>query len=124
MSNVQGLKRSVKSPIISSRMLVMKINGTLATPTSEAFGSEEFQAKEIIDLGAGNYTIIFLSPFEKDSECELAGWSSVTAGIDEIQVVAKDHDRITIQCNAAGVATDADVTLMVMGRDSRYNVAR
>lgn len=125
MSNTRSksLVRSVKGAIINPRIIAMEVRGTQATPDSRQFGSSEFQAASVTDLGAGNYTIIFNEPFER--ECMLMGWSSSTAGAVECQVTAIAFDRITIQVNnAAGAALDADVSLMILGSDGRYNVGR
>jgi hypothetical protein len=118
MANPGQRRRGLKSAQILQRILNFTLSGVPATPVAGGF--DQYGIKQVIDLGAGNYTVIFKYPFER--ACQLAGHASLTSGI-LVQVTAVDFDRITIQCrDAAGVATDANLHLSVIGSDSRYDV--
>ena len=110
--------RSIKTAQSKMRELNFVIDGTAGTPAASGF--DRFQIKEVIDLGAGNYTVIFKSPFER--ACQLGGWSTSTADVT-MQVTAVAYDRITVQCTTAssGAAVDADITLCVKGSDARFD---
>ena len=119
----KSLIRSAKSAILNPRFIAVEVRGTQATPDARQFGSADYQVSSVTDLGAGNYTIIFNEPFER--ECMLVGWSSSTASVAECQVTAVAFDRITVLVSDnAGAALDADISLMIMGSDGRYNVGR
>lgn len=120
-------RRGIRTAQIGMRVLNFKVNGFGGAPSIDGF--DEFQIDSVIDLGVGNYTIIFKNPFERP--CELAGWAAYTAATDGIiglQVTAVAVDRITILLVDSGdegiapAAFDADVHLSVIGADSRYNV--
>jgi hypothetical protein len=112
-------KRSIKTAQLKMRELNFSIDGTAATPSASGF--DQYGISSVIDLGAGNYTIIFRDPFER--ACQLGGIGMLTAGII-MQVTAVAYDRITVLCTAAatGAATDADFHMCVKGSDSRYDV--
>lgn len=112
--------RSIKTAQLKLRELNIKLNGTLATPTVTGF--DQYQVSSVVDLGVGNYTVIFSNPFER--ACQLGGVASLTADID-VQVTAVAFDRITVKCMDAATglaATEADLFLCIKGSDSRYDV--
>lgn len=110
-------RRSIGTAQLTLRELNFIIDGTAGTPVATGF--DEKQISSVVDLGAGNYTIIFLKPFER--ACQLGGIVPLTAGIIA-QITAVAYDRVTIQCtNDAGVATDADLHICVKGSDARFN---
>jgi len=110
--------RSIKSAQLKMRELNFTIDGTSGTPAASGF--DRFGIKSVTDLGLGNYTIIFASPFER--ACMLGGWSALTSDI-ALEVTAVAYDRITVQCTLAstGVAADADIALCVKGSDARFD---
>jgi hypothetical protein len=118
MSGAKQRKRTLSTAQLKMRILAFQLDGTVATPVAAGF--DRFNIDSVVDLGAGSYTIIFKKPFER--ACELMGWSSKTAGIDECQVVAVAADRITVQAAAGGLNTDADLFLTVVGSDARYDI--
>lgn len=111
--------RSIKSAQLKMRELNFSISGTAGTPAASGF--DQFGILSVTDLGTGNYTIIFKSPFER--ACMLGGFSIETASAG-LQVTATAYDRITVQCfdTTDGSALDADFSLCVKGSDSRYDV--
>lgn len=110
-------RRSIGTAQLKMRELNFLIDGTQATPVATGF--DRFQISSVIDLGAGNYTIVFASPFER--ACQLAGIVSLTAGVTA-HVTATAYDRVTVQClDTAGAALDADLSLCVKGTDSRFD---
>jgi len=110
-------KRSIKSAQLKMRELNFSISGTLVTPVASDF--DRLQINSVIDLGVGNYTIIFKRPFNRS--CMLGGHGMKTADA-ALQVVAVAKDRITVQCTVAGVAADCDFSLCVKGSDARYDI--
>jgi len=114
MSGSKDRRRSISTAQVKMRAL----NFSLDQATDAISGFDRFGIDSVIDLGAGSHTIIFKSPFERD--CSLAGFSSADADV-AVQVIAVAYDRITIQSHVAGVAADADVTLQVIGSDSRFD---
>lgn len=99
------------------RELNFIIDGTSATPAASGF--DRFQIKQVIDLGAGNYTIIFKSPFER--ACQLGGVGMITPQ-RVLAVTAVAYDRITVAItDLAGAAADADFALCVKGSDARFD---
>ena len=113
----KGLRRSISSEQLHLRMLNVSIDGTVATPIASSF--DQHQIASIIDLGAGNYTIIFASPFERD--CLPQGHMMLAAD-RAMHVTAVAFDRVTVQCSdLAGVAADAAFNLSVMGSDGRFD---
>jgi len=110
--------RSIKSAQLKMRELNFAISGTAGTPVASGF--DRFGIKQVIDLGVGNYTVIFKAPFER--ACLLGGWSSSTADV-ALQVTALAYDRITVQCTLASTAAavDADISLCVKGSDARFD---
>lgn len=123
MSNTPGVKRSLKMGVVEPRLIAVKVTGTAGTPAASEFGSPSYQIKQVVDLGTGNYTLIFNLPFER--ECALLSWTSMTADVVECVVTAVAYDRITIQLNdVAGAPIDGDVFLSILGSQGRYNVGR
>jgi len=119
MSGAKQRKRGISTAQIKMRLLNFGFDGTLANPLATGF--DRFNIKSITKLAAGQYTIIFKSPFER--ACELMGFSFKTAGIQECEVVALAYDRITVTFkNSAGADTDAVAFLSVIGSDARYDV--
>ena len=110
------MRRALTSGQLKLRKLIFGLLGTLVTPT--AFGFYWFGIS-IIDLGLGNYTMIFDYPFER--ACMVTGFASLTAeGV--IQVTAVAYDRVTVQIiNAAGADIDADFTMEICGSDGRFD---
>ena len=107
-------RRSIKTAQVNMRSL----NFELDQATDTISGFDRFQIASVTDLGAGQHTIIFSRPFERD--CMLAGFSSKDADVT-VQVLAVAFDRITIQSFVAGVAADADIALQVLGSDHRFD---
>lgn len=111
-------RRSIGTAQLKMRELNFSIDGTAGTPAASGF--DQFGISSVVDLGAGNYTIIFANPFER--ACQLGGWASLTANI-MLQVTAVAYDRITVQCtDETGAAADADLHMCVKGSDARYDV--
>ena len=109
--------RSIKTAQSKMRELNFIINGTAVTPSASGF--DRFQIKQVIDLGAGAYTIIFAHPFER--ACQLGGVGMITAQ-RSLSVTAVAYDRITVAVtDLAGVAADADFALCVKGSDARFD---
>ena len=99
------------------RELNFIIDGTAGTPAASGF--DRFQISSVVDLGAGNYTIIFSSPYER--ACQLGGHGMLTAD-SALQVTAVAYDRITVQCtDLVGAALDCDFSLCVKGSDARFD---
>lgn len=111
--------RSIKTAQLKMRELNFIIDGTAGTPAATGF--DRFQISSVVDLGVGNYTIIFKSPFNR--ACQAGGITSLTADV-AVQVTAVAYDRITVQCTAASTAAakDADLHFCVKGTDSRYDL--
>lgn len=111
--------RSIKTAQLKMRELNFIIDGTAGTPSASGF--DQYGIDSVVDLGAGNYTIIFKNAFER--ACQAGGITSLTADV-AVQVTAVAYDRITIQCTAAstGLAKDADLHFCVKGSDARYDV--
>jgi hypothetical protein len=108
------LKRGFKSRQLKSGILCFKFDGTIATPVAD--GPDEFAIKQIVDLGAGNYTIILNEALEQDLH-PLSILGDVAVGF-KIQAVA--DDRITILCeSAAGAAVDSVVHMTIATFDFR-----
>lgn len=118
MANSGQRRRGLKSAQILQRILHFIVTGTAVTPA--ALGFDRYGISSVVDLGAGNYTIIFKYPFER--ACQLAGFGSLTAN-RLLQVTAVAFDRITVQCtDDAGAPADADLHLSVVGSDARYDI--
>ena len=113
----KGLRRSIGSSQLKLRKLVFTVDGVVATPVASGF--DKFGILQILDLGAGNYTIIFADPFER--ACIVEGHSMTTPN-SALHVTAVAFDRVTVQCTdlAAG-ALDAVFSLSVMGSDGRFD---
>lgn len=113
----KGIRRSLSSAQLAQRMLVFSIDGTAGTPAATGF--DRFQIQSVVDLGAGNYTIIFDNPFERD--CMPVGHCVLTAA-RALQVTAVAYDRVTVQCtDLAGAPADADFNMQVIGSDGRFD---
>ena len=97
-------KRSISSAQSKMRMLNFKIGSTATTPAAESF--DRFQIDSVVDLGVGNYTIIFALPFERD--CLPVGHCLFSAN-STLQVTAVAYDRVTVQITSGDVAAAADV---------------
>ena len=113
-------RRSIGTAQIKMRELNFALNGVPATPVVSGF--DQHGISSVVDLGAGNYTIIFKNPFER--ACQLGGIGMLTAGII-MQVTAVAYDRITVLCTDAATgltATDCAFHMCVKGTDSRYDV--
>lgn len=105
---------------LKMRELNFIIDGTAGTPS--ASGPDQFGISSVVDLGAGNYTIILRNPAANSKDVMLGGHGMLTAA-SAMQVVAVAHDRITVQCTdlAAG-ALDADFSMCLKVHDARYEV--
>lgn len=106
-------RRSVGTAQLKLREMIVSIAGTGANTVS---GFDQYLVDSVVDLGAGNYTIIFKGKAIARRALVLKGFSSSTADCT-VQVTASDVDRITIQCRVAGLAADADVTLCIAASD-------
>lgn len=109
-------RTALQTHTFRATILTAKINGTKATPDAEGF--DDSKVKEIIDLGAGNYTVVFNKSYERDiAPLGLVTYTADTRG----EVTAVAEDRVTVQMtDLAGVATDADFQLTVMTSDLRF----
>ena len=110
-------RRNIKTSQREMRALYVTITGTAGAPAAEGF--DRFNISEVIDNSAGNYTVVFRKPFER--ECMVTGLVMHTADT-RAEVVALAFDRVTIQTtDLAGTAADADFSLAVTGSDSRFD---
>lgn len=114
MSGSKDRRRGINTA--QTKMRVLNIRLDQATDTISGF--DRFQIKEVLDLGAGNHTIVFERPFERD--CMATGAVSFTAD-STVQVTAVAYDRITVQCATAGAPADINFSLQIMGSDSRFD---
>lgn len=111
--------RSIKTAQLDQREIVVLLRGTLGTPDVQ--GPDRLQISSVVDLGAGNYTLILRKPAQYNKDVFLKGHGFQTAD-SAIQVTAVAFDRITIQCtDLAAAAKDADVYLTIGIDDSRFN---
>ena len=111
-------RRSIGTAQLKMRELNFIIDGTAGTPSASGF--DEYGIDSVVDLGAGNYTIVFKNPFNR--ACQVGGITSATAN-RIVQVTAVAYDRVTVQVtDDAGLAADADLHFCIKGTDSRYNV--
>lgn len=111
-------KRSIESAQAKMRMLNFKVESTATTPVAASF--DRFQIDDILDLGVGNYTIIFKLPFERD--CLPVGHCMFGTNAT-LEVVAVAYDRVTVQIKSGDVAAAADVdfSICIAGSDSRFD---
>lgn len=110
------MRRAITSAQLKLRQMVFKIENTATTPTSAGF--DRFQIDSIVDLGVGNFTIIFANPFVR--ECLPTG--SMVFGQGAVEVTAVAYDRVTVQVtDLAGTAVDLDFSMNIMGSDGRFD---
>jgi hypothetical protein len=114
-------KRSISTAQLKLRELLFSIAGTGANTVS---GPDRLLVSSVTDLGTGNYLVILtgVGASQSQKDVVLKGFSTSTADV-ALQVTAVDHDRITVQCTASGVAADADITLCLSVQDSRFEYA-
>ncbi len=104
------VKRSVKSRQLKSGLLFIKFDGTLGSLVAD--GPDASMVSSIVDLGAGNYTIILTEAFEQD----LHVVSILGATQSDWTVTAVADDRITI----LGGGDDAAIHLVIATFDNRF----
>ena len=104
------VKRSVKSRQLKSGLLFIKFDGTLGALV--ATGPDASMVSSIVDLGAGNYTVILTEAFEQD----LHAVSILGATQSDWKVTAVADDRITI----LGGGDDAAIHLTIATFDNRF----
>lgn len=110
------LERSIKTGQVSLRQLNIVVDATSGTPVISGF--DKLGIDSVIDLGAGNHTIIFKRPFEQS--CIPTGHCMFTVG-GSLEITAVAYDRVTVQSKVATVAADAKFSLQITGCDSRLN---
>lgn len=110
------MRRAITSAQLKLRQMVFKIENTATTPTSAGF--DRFQIDSIVDLGAGNFTIILANPFVR----EVLPIGGMVFGQGAIEVIAVAYDRVTVQISdLAGTPADLDFSLSIMGSDGRFD---
>lgn len=117
----RGIRKAIVNNNPKTRWISVSVDGSAVTP--EAMGMDKSQIKEVIDNGAGNYTLILKYPFNlenKEAPMSLAG--SLDNGIGA-RVVATAHDRVTVETfdTATKAATDGAFTVMMHGNDGKIN---
>lgn len=97
---------------------MLQINGSSGTPVIAGF--DQFQVSSVTDLGVGNYTVTLNNAFERS--LQVVGIAPITAQT-AVEVTAVTSSSFTVQCrDLAGVAKDADISLIVAGSDARYDM--
>lgn len=104
------LKRSIKSKQLKSGLLCIKFDGTAGTIV--AGGPDGFSVASIVDLGAGNYTIILNEAYEQD--LHVVGILGATRSDWTVTAVA--NDRVTILAGA----DDAAISITLATFDNRF----
>jgi len=117
---MKSQKRSIKTAQLQMRELMCDISGTAGTPAASGFDS--IQIKEVIDNGAGDYTLVLLRPFNVDNANTARAMVTCLTANTVATVSAVAYDRVSIlTTNLSGVATDADFTVLIKGCDHRFN---
>ena len=118
--HMKSMKRSVKSPQVEMRELALDIIVTAGVPAVAGFDAK--QIKQIIDVGVGIYTIIFLRPFNVSNTNLPKAIVTPLEADAAAHMSASAYDRVTITVqDLAGVAADRSVSLIVKGCDHRFN---
>ena len=110
-------KRAIHTAQISMRSLAFILDGVPAAPVVS--GLDQYGVSDVLDLGAGNYTIIFAKPFERD--CQPSGHCMFTAD-GTLEIVSVAYDRVTVQTKVSGAAADTKFSLFILGSDARFDV--
>lgn len=116
-----AVKRSMKTSQPGLRSLFIQLNGTLVTPTATKFDASAVNS--VVDNGAGSYTVILKKAFHPENADNMMVFAQVLTDndIDEVIISAVDYDRFTVECFAAGVATDCDLFIQMVGSDNRLS---
>lgn len=118
---MNALSRSIKSAQAKMRIVAVNVNGTAGTPVASGF--DDSQILSVVDNGTGSYTIILKKPFEYDNANNLMAFVQTLTAARACSVSAVDYDRVTVLCtDLAGVAADADISVMMLGCDHRFNL--
>lgn len=113
-------KKPISSAQIKMRELSVSIDGTAGTPS--ASGPDKFGISQVIDLGAGNYTLILAQPSANGKDVLVGGHAMLTAST-AMSITAVAFDRVTVQCtDLAGVAADADFSICLKVHDARFEI--
>ena len=104
------LKRSIKSKQLKNGLLYIQFDGTVFSPIVS--GADEYSVKEVIKLGAGNYTVVLNEAYEQD----LHVMGILGATNSDWTVTAIADDRVTILAGG----DDALVQLTLATFDNRF----
>lgn len=115
----KSVKRGIKTHQIGMRQLALKIIDTATTPVAD--GPDKFLVDSILDLGAGNFTIILNRPAANGKDLFVMGTSGPADTAVAITAVA--YDRVTVQVtDLANVAKDEDFSITLLAHDARYEI--
>lgn len=113
-------QKKIGTKQIKMREINVSIDGTAGTPS--ASGPDQFGISQVIDLGAGNYTIILRDPSANGKSVSVGGHSMLTAST-AMSISAVAFDRVTVQCtDLAGGALDADFSICIKVHDARFEI--
>lgn len=112
--------KSIHTAQIKMRELSISVDGTAGTPA--ASGPDKFGISQVIDLGAGQYTLVLAQPSANGKDILVGGHAMLTAST-AMSIVAVAFDRVTVQCtDLAGGALDADFSICLKVHDARFEI--
>jgi hypothetical protein len=120
MSNTKkSLRRSIKSAQMHMREIVIFLD----MANQEVLGPDQKLIESATDNGAGDFTILLkdkaLPTYGKS--LFLKGWSSETAGIQEVEVAAKSASSLRVVSKITdGTPTDAVLCLTIGVHDWKF----
>ena len=117
---MKGHARSIKTAQVNMREIQVEVDGTSVTPVASGF--DKLQIKQVVDNGAGSYTIILKKPFQDGNANKAKAFVQCLTASRVATVSAVAYDRVTVLCtDLAGAAADSDISILIKGCDHRFN---